>query len=46
MTDREFWTMIRTALLMVVSAIEKKYMIGKHDPLRRVEIGASDSMTG
>lgn len=37
MTEREFWIIIRTALLMLVSAIEKKYMLGKYDPIRRSE---------
>jgi len=27
MTDREFWLIIRRALLMLVSAIERKYEI-------------------
>lgn len=30
MTDREFWMAIRQALLMFVSAIERKYKLGKH----------------
>ena len=44
MTEREFWTIIRTALLMFVSAIEKKYMLGKHDPLRRVAVDEQNSI--
>ena len=44
MSDREFWTIIRTALLMLVSAIEKKYMLGKYDPLRRVEVSERDNI--
>jgi hypothetical protein len=27
MTDREFWVIVRRALLMVVAAIEKRYQI-------------------
>ena len=46
MSDREFWQIIRTALLMFVSAIEKKYMLGKHDPLRRVVVDERDSVAG
>lgn len=30
MTDREFWMAIRQALLMFVSAIERRYKLGKH----------------
>jgi hypothetical protein len=29
MTDREFWLMFRSALLMIVSAIEKRYKLGR-----------------
>jgi hypothetical protein len=29
MTDKEFWTMIRRALMMVIAAIEKRWGIGK-----------------
>jgi len=29
MTDREFWLLIRRALLMVIRAIEKRYGIDK-----------------
>jgi len=29
MTDREFWLLVRRALLMVIRAIEKKYGIDK-----------------
>ena len=46
MSDREFWQIIRTALLMFVSAIEKKYMLGKYDPLRRVVVDERDSVAG
>jgi hypothetical protein len=28
MTDKEFWEMVRRALLMIVRAIEKKYQLG------------------
>lgn len=30
MTDREFWITVRQALLLFVSAIERKYGLGKH----------------
>ncbi len=29
MSDREFWMMIRRALLLIVKAIEKKYLDGE-----------------
>jgi len=29
MTDREFWLLVRRALLMVIRAIEKRYGIDK-----------------
>lgn len=29
MSDREFWSIVRRALLMVVSAIEKRHDVGK-----------------
>ena len=31
MTDRDFWLLIRRALLMIVKGIEKMYNIGKDD---------------
>lgn len=31
MSDRDFWLMIRRALLMFVRAIELRYNIGKED---------------
>jgi hypothetical protein len=30
MTDREFWVLVRQALLLFVSAVERKYKLGKH----------------
>jgi len=32
MTDREFWILIRRALLMVIGAIEQKFGIGVSTP--------------
>jgi len=46
MSDREFWSMVRAALLTFVAAIEKKYMLGKYDPLRHVSIGERDNVAG
>ena len=31
MSDREFWIVIRRALLLVVDVIERRYNIGKHE---------------
>jgi hypothetical protein len=30
MTEREFWITVRQALLLFVSAIERRYLLGKH----------------
>lgn len=30
LSDREFWIAVRSALLLFVDAIERKYRIGKH----------------
>ena len=32
MTDREFWLMIRRALLMIVKAIEKRWLVSEKSP--------------
>lgn len=29
MTDKEFWTLFRRALLLIIAAIERKYQLGK-----------------
>jgi len=29
MTDKEFWLLVRRALLLIVAAIEKKYLAGE-----------------
>ena len=45
MNDREFWLMFRSALLMIVSAIERRYKIGKYSDCQPVAIGENDSVT-
>jgi len=30
MTEREFWIMVRSALLLIVDAIERKFDLKKH----------------
>jgi hypothetical protein len=49
MNEREFWTLIRQALLLVISAIDKRYKIGKYRddtmPHTVQEIGERDNMT-
>lgn len=32
MTEKEFWTMVRRALLMICAAIEKRYGLKSSDP--------------
>jgi hypothetical protein len=32
MSDRDFWLLIRRALMMIVSAIDKKFTIAKEKP--------------
>jgi hypothetical protein len=34
MSDREFWMMVRAALIMFVKAIEKRYNIHKDDQVK------------
>lgn len=45
MSDREFWMIVRQALLLFVSAIEKRYKLGKHAEMKVQEIGKTDSLT-
>jgi hypothetical protein len=30
MSDREFWVLVRNALLAMVEAIERRWQLGKH----------------
>ena len=45
MTEREFWAMVRQALLLFVSAIDRRYKFGKYAEARIQEVGATDSLT-
>ena len=45
MSEREFWIMIRSALCMVISAIEKRYKLGAYAEGKIQEVGATDSLT-
>jgi hypothetical protein len=46
MTDREFWTVIRRALLLFVDAIEKRYRLGKYQDVCVQPIGENDTIVG
>jgi len=39
MNEREFWIVIRQALLLFVSAIERRYKLGKHSEGSSADIG-------
>lgn len=45
MSDKEFWIMVRRALLMVVDAIERKWQLGKYSKCELVQTGESDSIS-
>ena len=45
MSEREFWTAVRQALLLFVSAIERRYKLGKHSDGTPVTIGEDDNIT-
>lgn len=38
MSDREFWLMVRRALLMFVAAIDKKYCLKSNEAVERLFI--------
>jgi hypothetical protein len=44
MNDKEFWMMMRSALLMIISAIEKRYRLGRWSDSNIQEVGERDSM--
>jgi hypothetical protein len=44
MTDREFWMIVRQALLLFVSAIERRYKLGKHAETVVQSISERDSI--
>jgi len=44
MSDREFWLMFRSALLMIISAIEKRYKLGRWSDGVIQEIGERDNI--
>lgn len=45
MTERDFWVTIRQALLLFVSAIDKRYKLGKHAEGKIQPIGENDNLT-
>lgn len=45
MTDRDFWMAIRSALLLLVSAIERRWKLGKYSTGEIVIISERDSVT-
>ena len=45
MSDREFWVAIRTALLAVLDAIERKNQLGKHAPKKTVTKTKANHLT-
>lgn len=45
MSERDFWLAVRQSLLLFVSAIEKRYKIGKHADGVIQEVGATDTLT-
>lgn len=46
--NKEFWASVRSALIMFIKAIEKRYNITQYDfkDVRQVPIGETDSVTG
>lgn len=38
MEDRDFWLTVRRALIMIVSAIEKRYNIQAKEAVQRLEV--------
>lgn len=42
MNDKDFWLIVRRALLMVVRAIEKRYKLNE---MKVVEIGDTDTIS-
>ena len=46
MTEREFWTMVRQGLLLFVSAIERRYKLGKYSNTVPVESTDTESVAG
>jgi len=44
-SDREFWVAIRTALLAVLDAIERKQQLGKHAPKQTVTKTKANHLT-
>ena len=45
MTEKEFAVIIRRALLLIVSAIEKRYKLGKHSEAETQEVSERDNTT-
>ena len=45
MTEREFWTMVRRALLIFVDAIERRWKLGDYSPGNHIKnIGDTDTV--
>jgi hypothetical protein len=44
MSEREFWIIARRALLLIVSAIEQRYKLGKYSDGKIQEVGERDSL--
>ena len=43
--ERQFWIAVRSALLLFVDAIERRYKLGKHAPAMSVRAANSDTTT-
>jgi hypothetical protein len=45
MTDKDFWLLIRQALLTMVRAIERKYKLGDYSKGEVIETDDNDTVT-
>jgi hypothetical protein len=45
MSEKDFWLLIRQALLTMVRAIEKRYKLGRFSDGEEVELEDSDNVT-
>ncbi len=45
MNDKEFWMQIRRALLMMVTAIERKFKLGAHSKEEILDTGGQVSVS-
>lgn len=46
MADREFWIAIRSALLAMVAAIDRRYALGKYAAKNIVPVSEHDNIAG